>query len=142
MLYHGIDTVEINRIALAVARWGDRFLRRVWTDGELADANGRLPSLAARYAAKEATAKALGCGLRGLGAGAARTPPAVGWREIEVVRATSGQPLLRLHGQAAAHAAALGWESMALSLTHTAGLAMASVVASDQPPRVADPPTP
>ena len=67
MLYTGIDLIEIARIERAVARWGDRFLLRIFTPAELAAYRERLPSLAARWAAKEAAAKLLGVGLRGLG---------------------------------------------------------------------------
>src|SRR3712207_2315513 len=67
-LYHGVDIVDIDRIAQAVTRWGEPFLRRVFTEREVADAAGRMSSLAARFAAKEAVAKALGTGLLGPGA--------------------------------------------------------------------------
>jgi holo-[acyl-carrier protein] synthase len=128
-VYTGIDIVDIDRIAQAVTRWGNSFLRRVFTDQELVDSNDRFSSLAARFAAKEAAAKALGAGLRGVGANAEAHVVAVGWRDIEVVRAPSGQPSLRLHGRAAARAAALGWISTALSLSHAQNAAVASVVA-------------
>ena len=91
----------------------------------MADAGGRATSLAARFAAKEAAGKALGSGLRGLGAGAG----AVALREIEVVRAPGGQPSLRLHGRAAERAAVLGWQAVTVSLSHTRRMAIASVVA-------------
>ncbi len=129
MLSHGVDFVEVRRIAQATTRWGNRFLQRVFTPGELRDCGGRPASLAARWAAKEAAAKALGVGVRGLGARAVAGDTAVGWHDLEVVRLASGQPTLRLHGRAAAHAAALGWREVALSLSHTAELALASVVA-------------
>src|SRR6185503_11153936 len=67
MLYTGIDLIEIERIERAIARWGERFLQRVFTPAELAAYRTRVPSLAARWAAKEAVAKLLGVGLRGLG---------------------------------------------------------------------------
>jgi holo-[acyl-carrier protein] synthase len=129
MLFHGVDIVETARISRAVSRWGDRFLRRVWTPGELRDANSRIPSLAARFAAKEAAAKALGVGLRGFGAIAQAAPDAIGLQEIEVIRLPNGRPELQLHGRAARRAAELGWHSVALSLSHTADMALASVVA-------------
>ena len=125
-IYHGVDLVEIDRVANAVTRWGNSFLQRVFTAREIADCNGRSASFAARFAAKEAAAKALGAGLRGVGAGDAET---VGWRDIEVVRAPSGQPLLRLHGRAAARSAALGWHAVSVSLSHGRDTAIASVVA-------------
>ncbi|MDQ5853117.1 MAG: holo-ACP synthase [Chloroflexota bacterium] len=130
---HGIDIVDIERIAQAVSRWGDRFLRRVFTDGEMSDSNGRASSLAARFAAKEAAAKALGVGLRGLGAPSSMSTTGVAWRDIEVVRAPSGQPILRLSGRAAERAAELGWEAVSLSLSHTHHVAVASVVALAAP---------
>lgn len=133
MVYHGVDLVEVDRIAQAVTRWGHRFLERVFTSGELRDAGGRIASLAARFAAKEAAAKALGAGLRGLGAPSGATPVPVGWHEIEVVRLPTGQPSLQLHGRAGERAAALGWHSISISLSHTRANAMASVVALGRP---------
>src|SRR5512144_1334949 len=99
MLAAGVDLVEIERIELAVQRHGRRFLCRVFTDGELAYCGRRPDRLAARFAAKEAAAKALGCGLVALSGGG------VNWREIEVVQTRQGQPRLELHG--AAHLASL-----------------------------------
>ena len=128
-LHHGVDIVDLDRIEQAITRWGTRFLQRVWTPRELSDASGRIPSLAARFAAKEETAKALGSGLRGFGAERTSGTLAVGWHEIEVVLAPSGQPSLRLHGRAAARAAELGWQETALSLSHARHVAIASVVA-------------
>jgi holo-[acyl-carrier protein] synthase len=127
-LFHGVDIVDIDRIEQAVTRWGARFLQRVFTAGELRDAGGRIPSLAARFAAKEATAKALGGGLRGFGAERTSGVLAVGWQELEVVRAPSGQPSLRLHGRAAVRAHELGWQEIAVSLSHARHTAIASVV--------------
>ncbi len=129
MIYHGIDLVDIDRIAQAVTRWGNHFLQRVFTPREIADAGGRHPSLAARFAAKEATAKALGIGLRGPGGARPGLPAPAGWLEIEVVRTPSGQPTLQLTGRAAERAAELGWSSTALSLSHARHSAIASVVA-------------
>lgn len=134
MLYHGVDIVEVARIRGAAERHGARFLRRVFTAGELADCGAlgaapRYSSLAARWAAKEAAAKALGIGLSGLGAaGAGPDDSRPGLRDIEVARAPSGRPELRLHGRAAAAAAALGISQLSLSLSHTAEHAVASVV--------------
>jgi holo-[acyl-carrier protein] synthase len=133
MIYHGIDLVDIDRITQAIARWGEHFLQRVFTAREIADAGGRHASLAARFAAKEATAKALGIGLRGPGGARPGRPAPAGWREIEVVRGASGQPSLRLHGRAAKRAAELGWHSTALSLSHARHSAIASVVAVAEP---------
>jgi holo-[acyl-carrier protein] synthase len=114
----GVDMVEISRIEVILQRYGDRFLKRVYTDGELAYAQGRLSALAARWAAKEATAKALGTGIG-----------AIGFREIEVVCDARGKPELYLHGNAARLAERLKLNRFALSLSHTVDCALAFVVA-------------
>ena len=116
--------VEIERIQQSVDRYGQRFLDRIYTGGEQAYCLRKrkaAESLAARFAAKEAGAKALGTGIS----------YGVSWLEIEVVREPSGRPTLRFHGRAAQIAARLGATRAALSITHTAGLAMASVVLED-----------
>ena len=128
MLYTGIDLIEIERIARAIERWGDRFLDRVFTPAELAIYRARPASLAARWAAKEAVAKLLGVGLRGLG-GAGRPEDALAWVEIEVLNDPQGRPALVLHGRAAARARILGLGPIALSLSHTREHAIASAVA-------------
>jgi holo-[acyl-carrier protein] synthase len=117
----GIDITEVERIAASHKRFGQRFLHRIYTPAEqdycLRKRNSA-ESLAARFAAKEAAAKALGTGIsRG-----------ITWLEIEVLRAPSGRPSLRFHGRALETAIRLGVHSATLSLTHTAALAMASVV--------------
>jgi holo-[acyl-carrier protein] synthase len=117
----GIDLVEIPRIQLSIDRYGARFLNRIYTEGEQAYClrkRSAAESFAARFAAKEAGAKALGTGIsRG-----------VTWLEIEVVRDPGGRPVLKFHGRAQQRAARLGVAHIALSITHTADLAMASVV--------------
>lgn len=117
----GIDLVEIERIRQSVDRFGQRFLDRIFTSGEQAYCmrkRNAAESLAARFAAKEAAAKALGTGIsRG-----------VSWLEIEVIREPSGRPSIQFHGRAAEFASRLGVSHTALSLTHTATLSMASVV--------------
>ncbi len=118
MIAVGVDLIEISRIKIVVERYGDRFLERVYTEGELAYAAGRLSALAARWAAKEATAKALGTGIG-----------KVTFREIEVVCDAQGKPELWLHGNAARLAASLNLKQFALSLSHTADYALAFVVA-------------
>lgn len=115
----GIDLAEVARIAKLGERFGERFLRRVYTDSELADCAGRPASLAARWAAKEATAKALGTGIG-----------QIAWHHLEVVRDKNGRPELRLHGPALALARSLGLTEFALSLSHTDEIAIAIVVAS------------
>ncbi len=120
----GIDLVEIDRIQHSLDRYGSRFLDRIYTEAEQAyclHKRKAAESLAARFAAKEAGAKALGTGIS----------YGVTWVEIEVVREASGRPTLRFHGRAAAMAARLGARHAALSITHTGDLAMASVVLED-----------
>jgi holo-[acyl-carrier protein] synthase len=114
----GVDLIEISRIETMVERYGDRFLDRIYTEGELAYAAGRLSALAARWAAKEAAAKALGTGIG-----------QVGFQEIEVICDAQGKPELSLHGNAARLAARLNLSQFALSLSHTADYALAFVVA-------------
>ena len=120
----GIDLIEIARIRHSAERYGERFLDKVYTTGEKAYClrkRNAAESLAARFAAKEAAAKALGTGIsRG-----------VTWREIEVVREASGRPSLRFCGRALEIAEGLRVRNATLSLTHTADLAMASVVLED-----------
>jgi holo-[acyl-carrier protein] synthase len=113
----GIDIVEIPRIQRTVERWQERFLRRIYTDQEIAYCRGRLPQLASRFAAKEAVMKALGTGVRG-----------VSWCEVEVVRQRGRAPSLQLSGRAKVRAQALGITDLALSLTHSGEYALASVV--------------
>ena len=117
----GIDLVDIERIQQAMDRYGARFLDRVFTGNEQAYClrkRNAAESLAARFAAKEAGAKALGTGIS----------HGVSWLEIEVVREPSGRPTLSFHGRAAQFAERLKATHAALSLTHTATVAMASVV--------------
>jgi holo-[acyl-carrier protein] synthase len=118
----GIDIVDIARVRRLMERWQDRFLRRVFTDGELDYALRRhdpAEHLAARFAAKEATLKALGTGLS----------MGVRWREMEVRRARGQRPTLALSGRTAALGAARGIRRLHVSLTHDAGLALAQVLA-------------
>ena len=120
----GIDLVEIDRIHHAIQRFGPRFLNRVYTSAEQAYCLRKrksAESFAARFAAKEAGAKALGTGISF----------GVSWLEFEVVREFSGRPILRFHGRAAQIVARLGVARAALSLTHTGALAQASVVLED-----------
>lgn len=135
MLYHGVDLIEVARVRRAAERWGARFLRRVYTAGELADCGvgagePRYESLAARWAAKEAAAKALGLGLSGLAAGQGGPAAPLRLLDIEVVRGPLGRPALLLHGAAASAAAELGLTQLALSLSHTHAHAIASVIGS------------
>jgi holo-[acyl-carrier protein] synthase len=116
----GIDLTEIPRIQKSIARFGDRFLQRIFTPAEIAYCRRKrnaAESFAARFAAKEAAAKALGTGIS----------YGVTWLEIEVTREPSGRPGLAFYGRAAQIAARLGVTHTALSLTHTELLAMATV---------------
>lgn len=117
----GLDLVEVARVERAEARWGKAFLKRVFTPREIADCGDgavRAQRLAARFCAKEAVFKALG-----------RGRPALGWREVEVVKGESGQPRVALSGRALARARELGVSEVLVSLTHVTVLAMAEVVA-------------
>jgi len=119
----GMDLTEVDRIAGMVARWGDSFTHRIYTDGERAYSLGRANvamHLAARFAAKEATLKALG------------VPSGLSWHEIEVVGGGNEAPLLVLRGQALAAADRLGVVRMHLTLTHTRDVAGAVVIAEAQ----------
>ena len=118
----GTDLAEITRIARSIERFGERFLARVFTPGEIAYCRMRqkksAESFAARFAAKEAGAKALGTGIsRG-----------VGWLELEVRRAPGERPTLHLAGRAAERARELGVAHIALSLSHSREIALAVVV--------------
>jgi holo-[acyl-carrier protein] synthase len=121
----GIDVVEIERVAHSIERYGSRFLERVYTAAEIAYCQRKrrnaAESFAARFAAKEAGAKALGTGI-GFG---------VTWRELEVGREPAGRPLLLLHGRAAEIAASLGVRRSSLSITHTRTQSMALVILED-----------
>jgi holo-[acyl-carrier protein] synthase len=123
MLAAGVDIIHIPRVAAAIERHGERFLRRVFTLQELAYCAGRAPELAARFAAKEAASKALGVGVRTL------SRHGIGWHEAEVVNDPYGKPHLRLYGRAAQLAEAQGLSQWALSLAHEREFAVAFVVA-------------
>jgi holo-[acyl-carrier protein] synthase len=119
MLRTGIDLIEIDRFWGAVERRGARFLERIFTPRELEEVRGNRASLAARFAAKEAVAKALGCGIG-----------PVGWQEIEILRGPAREPNLQLHGAAARLAADLGLREWSISLSHTPSHAAAVAVAT------------
>ena len=120
-LASGVDLIEILRIREAIERHGVRFLERVFTPKELAEVGGQPPSLAARFAAKEAVAKALGCGIG-----------SVRWQEIEILRSPAGQPTLHLYGAASQLAAEGNLTAWSISLSHTQEYAIALAVASGQ----------
>lgn len=114
----GVDLVERARIRDTYQRHGERFLTRVFTSTERAQARGDVERLAGRFAAKEACAKVLGTGIG-----------QVSWQEIEIVRQPGGKPTIHLTGQAAARAEALGLRAFDVSIADTAGFVMAVVVA-------------
>ena len=121
MLITGVDIIEIPRIRRVFEQYGERFLHRIYTDREIAYCRGRAPQLASRFAAKEATMKALGTGVRG-----------IRWRDIEVVRGRGQAPRIELHGTAQARADRLGLTDIALSLSHSREFAVASVVGDSE----------
>src|SRR5271154_6403015 len=120
----GIDIAEVPRIAASIARFGDRFIRRIFTEAEIhycdSKAN-RVERYAARFAAKEAAMKAIGTGWN----------HGVTWRDVEVRRLPGGRPTITFHRKAAEFAAKLGAKHVALSLTHTAEHAIAQVILED-----------
>ncbi len=122
MLRVGVDMIEVERIEQAMARHGERFFTRFFTPAERLQANNIPARLAARFAAKEAVAKALGTGIGD-----------VCWVDIEVHSDERGRPHLKLHNAAAALAADLGLRGWQVSLSHTQELAIAFVVATDNP---------
>jgi len=113
----GVDIIEIARIEEAIARWGERFLRRVYTETEIYLYHDRVAALAARFAAKEATMKALGTGIE-----------EVMWREVETIHDSRGQPVVCLHGRSQSRAEEIGLKSLAISLSHSREYAIALVV--------------
>jgi len=114
----GVDIIEIGRIKEAVDRWGDTFLRRIYTGPELARYREKPSSLAARFACKEAVMKLLGTGRRG-----------VHWREIETISLPGGKPRVILYGRALSLAGDMGIKEIAVSLSHSREYAIASVSA-------------
>jgi len=110
----GIDIIKVDRIRAAIERFGDRFWRRVLTDGEHRYVRNRPENFAGRWAAKEAVSKVLGLGVRG-----------VGWRDIEIVRLPTGAPSVQLRGRAAVRAEQLGMGRIAVSISHEGDYAVA-----------------
>jgi holo-[acyl-carrier protein] synthase len=115
-----MDATDLRRVADLLERYGERFLHRVFTDGEIFYCTKRrdpVPHLAGRFAVKEAAMKALGTGQsRG-----------VGWKDIEVVR-VGGPPRLKLHGGAARRAESMGVKQSLVTITHSETLALAQVL--------------
>ena len=112
--------IEVARVDQAILRHGDRFFQRFFTERELIESNGRTPALAARFAAKEAAAKALGTGIGD-----------VAWKELEITRGERGEPSLQLLGKAGQLASRLGWREWSVSMSHTHEHAIAVVLARD-----------
>jgi len=123
LLTTGVDIVHIPRVEAALRRHGQRFIERVFTPREVAASHGFPHELAARFAAKEAVAKALGVGMRVI------SPFGVKFHEIETLRDLLGKPVVALSGQAAEHAQTLGLTEWAISLSHEREYAIAFVVA-------------
>lgn len=117
MIYTGNDLIEIPRIAGVLERYPQRFLEKVFTEGEQRYARGRPHQLASRFAAKEAVMKLLGTGVRG-----------VPWKSIEVTRKPGSPPEILLHGSAKARAEKMGITRIALSLSHSREMALATAV--------------
>ena len=117
----GVDLAEVGRIREAIERYGDRFIRRIYTDAEIAYVErkaNKFERYAGRFAAKEAGMKAIGTGWK----------RGVRWQDFEVSNLPSGRPTLRLHGVAERIAGKMGVTSISLSITHTAELGMAHVI--------------
>jgi holo-[acyl-carrier protein] synthase len=117
----GIDVVQVQRLVSSLERFGKRMEARLFTEGELAYCSSHkdpTPHLAARFAAKEATFKALGTGWGG----------GVGWKQVEVLQPGGQRPELKLTGAALKRLGELGATRTHLSLTHDGGMAIASVV--------------
>ncbi len=116
--YIGVDIIEIGRIKEAVNNWGEKFLRRVYTESELAAYRNKPSSLATRFACKEAVMKLLGTGIYG-----------IHWREVETLSMPGGEPLISLYGRALTRASELGIKDVAVSLSHSKEYAVAYVSA-------------
>ena len=116
MQYIGIDIIEVARIKKAIARWGESFLHRVYTEPELELYHQKPSSLAARFAGKEAVVKALGAQAKG-----------ISWQEVEILSDSSGRPLVHLYGKAKNQASGLGLGGLTISLSHSREYAIACV---------------
>lgn len=126
--YIGADIVEINRIRQAVARWGDRFLHRVYTESELRLYRKKVASLAARFAGKEAVIKAL------------QQTGGIGWKQIEILSEPDGRPLLHLYEKAKEQAYQLGLDNLDITLSHSRDYAIAFVAGNaEEKPTPRDP---
>lgn len=113
----GIDIVEITRIERIISRWGESFLKRVYTNSELELYRKKLTSLAVRFAAKEAVVKLLGAQTEG-----------IAWKDIEILSSPGGKPLVYLYNKARNRAACLGLNGIAISLSHSRNCAIACAI--------------
>ena len=118
ILRTGVDLIEIDRVAEVIVRHGKRYLERIYTPAELEPCGKRIESLAGRFAAKEAVAKTLGCGIGD-----------VGWKEIEILGDEQNAPVLILHGAAGLKANELGLATWSVSLSHSMSHVVALAVA-------------
>ncbi len=117
----GVDIIDVARVQASIERYGDRFLRRLYTEGEIAycaSKANKYERFAARFAAKEAALKALGTGLSG----------GISWRDFEVVRERSGRPTIVFRNKALQVAERLGCRNISISITHTEQVAFAQVI--------------
>ena len=112
----GVDIIEIGRINRAISRWHDSFIKRIYTQAELEGPHS-IPSLAVRFAAKEAVMMALGTGIRG-----------VGWRDIEILTNGDGAPVIRLYGRALQRSTEIGIAQFDISMSHSRKYAIAFVI--------------
>ncbi|MCU0486059.1 MAG: holo-ACP synthase [Anaerolineales bacterium] len=122
ILRTGVDLIEVERVRAAIQRHGQQFLQRIYTPQELDEVGKNEISLAARFAAKEAVAKALGTGIG-----------KISFQDIEILRGDLGEPVLHLHHAAAELADSLGLDTWSISLSHTQEHAVAMVVALGNP---------
>jgi holo-[acyl-carrier protein] synthase len=114
--YIGVDIIEIDRVRQVIARWGDRFLSRVYTRAERQRYGHKPASLASRFAAKEAVVKAL------------QQTDGISWQHIEIISAANGRPRLNLYGRAKEQANNLGLSSLEISLAHSRDYAVAFAI--------------
>jgi holo-[acyl-carrier protein] synthase len=115
---NGIDLVEIERFSRIDPKIKERFCQRVFTVKEIAAADNKDERFAGRFAAKEAAAKALGCGIGD-----------INWHDLEILNDPKGKPVLHLYGEAEKLARGIGWVSWAVSITHTSTTAAAVITA-------------
>lgn len=121
MIVSGVDIIEIARIRKISERYGKRFLKKIYTDGEIDYCKGRAPQLASRFAAKEAVMKALGTGVIG-----------IRWKDIEIIRKGGSRPLVKLHGTALNRAQTMQIQQLSISLSHSDEHAIAFVIGESQ----------